>query len=301
MSQKITPNIWFDKNAEEAVNLYKTIFPDFKIGRTTRYGKEGFEHHQMPEGTVLTIEFSINGEQFVGLNGGPVFQLNPSVSFMISCNSKEEAQGYYDKLGEGGKTLMPLQQYPWSPYYGWVDDKFGVSWQIYTNDEPAETQKVTPTLMFTGKNLGKAEEAINLYTSLFPNSSIEGILRFNGGEMEGVTSDMIQHAQFNISGYTLAAMDGPGEHKFDFNEGVSLIVDCDGQEEVDKYWNKLTADGGQESMCGWCKDKFGMSWQIVPKQLVELMTNKETAHAATMAMFKMKKIIIADLEAAVAK
>lgn len=296
--QNITPNFWFDRNAEEAVKMYTAIFPNSRILTNTYYGKEGYEFHQMPEGTILTMDFELCGQSFVALNGGPVFQLNPSISFMVMCDTKEEVQQLWDKLIDGGKALMGLDKYDWSPYYGWLSDKFGVSWQIYQTDQPYSGQKIVPTLMFVGEQCGRAEEAIELYTRIFEDSKVEGILKYGPGD--GDQEGLVKHAQFMIRNYVLMAMDSSGPHHFNFNEAVSLIVHCDNQQEVDHYWNALTADGGEESMCGWLKDKFGVSWQIIPRQLYELLGQKDKAKAsnATNAMFKMRKIIIADLEAA---
>ena len=153
---KITPNLWFDTQAEEAAKYYTSVFKNSKIGNVSRYGKEGFEVHKMPEGTAMTVEFELDGMQFLALNGGPVFK---------------------------------------------------------------------------------------------------------------------------------------------FNEAVSFVVNCEDQDEVDYYWEKLSAVPESEQ-CGWCKDKFGLSWQIIPKQLGELMSSpdKQKAGRAMQTMLKMKKIVIADLE-----
>lgn len=298
--QKITPNIWFNRKAADAVDLYMQLFPDSKINKQTYYGKEGFEYHQMPEGTVLTIEFELYGEQFVALNAGPEFPLNPSVSFMIICDTEAELDKLWQGLSDGGQVMMGLDKYPWSPKYGWLNDKYGVSWQLYLADEPNKGQKIIPTLMFTGEVCGKAEEAVKLYTSIFENSKIDGILKYGPGE--GDSELLVKHSQFSIRHFVVAAMDSSADHKFAFNEGVSLMVHCNDQQEVDHYWNALIADGGNESQCGWLKDKYGMSWQIVPKQLIELLDSKDKGVVSRVsnAMFGMRKIIIADLEAAAA-
>jgi predicted 3-demethylubiquinone-9 3-methyltransferase (glyoxalase superfamily) len=120
--QKITTNLWFDRKAEEAVNFYTSIFKDSRIGNILRYGKEGFEFHGMPEGTVMTIDFEIFGQHFVALNGGPQFQFNESISFIINCENQEEVDYYWEKLGEGGDENAKI--------CGWLKDKYGVSWQI---------------------------------------------------------------------------------------------------------------------------------------------------------------------------
>ena len=120
--QKITPCLWFDNNAEEAVNFYTSIFKNSKIGKISRYGEAGYEIHGKPAGTVMTIEFELNGQVFTALNGGPMFKFNEAISFQVSCESQEEVDYYWWKLSEGGDEKA--QQ------CGWLKDKYGVSWQI---------------------------------------------------------------------------------------------------------------------------------------------------------------------------
>ncbi len=120
--QKITPCLWFDDKAEEAAKFYASIFKDSKIGGVTRYGKEGYEIHGMKAGTVLTVDFEIEGQKFVALNGGPIFKFNEAISFQVSCETQEEVDYYWEKLSEGGERNA--QQ------CGWLKDKYGVSWQV---------------------------------------------------------------------------------------------------------------------------------------------------------------------------
>jgi predicted 3-demethylubiquinone-9 3-methyltransferase (glyoxalase superfamily) len=120
--QPITPCLWFNNQAEEAVNFYLSIFPESKINGINRYGKEGFEIHHMAEGTVMTIEFEINGQPFTALNGGPIFTFTEAISFQIFCKTQEEVDRYWEKLGKSGDEKA--QQ------CGWLKDKFGVSWQV---------------------------------------------------------------------------------------------------------------------------------------------------------------------------
>jgi len=120
--QKITPCLWFDSNAEEAVNFYTAIFKNSKIGNISRYGEAGYEIHRKPAGTVLTIAFELNGQAFTALNGGPVFKFNEAISFQIGCESQAEVDYYWEKLSDGGDKKA--QQ------CGWLKDKYGVSWQI---------------------------------------------------------------------------------------------------------------------------------------------------------------------------
>jgi len=118
--QEITPCLWFDSNAEEAVNFYASVFKKSKIGKISRYGEEGYEIHGKPAGTVLTVEFELNGQTFTALNGGPVFKFNEAISFQVSCKSQKEVDYYWEKLSEGGEKGQ----------CGWLKDKYGVSWQI---------------------------------------------------------------------------------------------------------------------------------------------------------------------------
>ena len=120
--QKITPCLWFDNQAEEAANFYTSIFRNSKIGRITRYGKEGYEIHRRLEGTVMTVEFEIDGQAFTALNGGPIFKFNEAISFQVHCETQEEVDDYWEKLSEGGDKNA--QQ------CGWLKDRYGVSWQV---------------------------------------------------------------------------------------------------------------------------------------------------------------------------
>ncbi|MGI2329478.1 VOC family protein [Planococcus sp. YIM B11945] len=120
--QKIMANFWFNQNAEEAVDFYMSIFKNSRVGRKTYFIKEGQEIHGMPEGTVMTIEFQIEGQEFVALNGGPMFQFTEAVSFIINCDSQEEVDYYWDRLTAGGDEKAQV--------CGWLKDQFGVSWQV---------------------------------------------------------------------------------------------------------------------------------------------------------------------------
>lgn len=120
--QKISPCLWFDNNAEDAVQFYISTFKNAKVGNVTRYGKEGYEIHKKKEGTVMTIDFEIEGQKFLALNGGPVFKFNEAISFQIYCDTQEEIDYYWEKLTEGGDKNAQV--------CGWLKDKFGVSWQV---------------------------------------------------------------------------------------------------------------------------------------------------------------------------
>ena len=120
--RKITPCLWFDSNAEEAAKFYTSIFKNSKVAKVSRYGKEGYEIHGKPEGSVLTVEFELDGQTFTALNGGPAFKFNEAISFQVPCESQSEVDYYWEKLSEDGDENA--QQ------CGWLKDKYGVSWQI---------------------------------------------------------------------------------------------------------------------------------------------------------------------------
>lgn len=252
ITQKITPNLWFDRQAEEAANFYTAAFNNSKIGYITRSSKAGFETHGIPEGTVMTIEFEIEGLRFIAINGGPLFKFNPSISFLVACETKDEVDRLWGRLSQSGKALMELGTYPFSERYGWLQDKYGVSWQLRFVADRQIKQKITPTLMFVGEQCGKAEEAVNLYTEIFQDTAIDHLMRY-GKDDKPDKEGTIRHAGFTLEGQEFAVMDSAHEHKFTFNEAISLMVECGTQNEIDYYWGKLTADGGQESVCGWLR------------------------------------------------
>jgi predicted 3-demethylubiquinone-9 3-methyltransferase (glyoxalase superfamily) len=297
--QKITPNLWFDREAEEAAKLYTSTIKNSKIGRITRAGKAGYEITKIPEGTVMTIEFVVGGMNFVAINGGPTFKFTPAISFLIACNTKKEVEGIWEKLADGGKALMELGEYPFSAKYGWTQDKYGLSWQVMYMGDRQMGQKITPTLMYVGEQWGKAEAAINYYASIFHSARIGDIMRYAKGmppDQEGT----IQHASFTLEGQEFAAMDSAQEHLFSFNEAISLMIPCDSQKEIDYYWEKLTTGGGQEGMCGWLKDQFGVSWQVTPSILSKMLEDPDPlkVEKVTNAFLKMKKFDLNKLEKA---
>lgn len=295
----ITPNLWFDRNAEEAVSFYTSLFSNSKINSMSRFGKEGFEYHQMPEGTVMTVGFELKGQKFVALNGGPIFKFNESVSFFVYCESETEIENLYKKLSEGGSVNMPLDKYDWSEKYAWVKDKFGISWQLDIT-KMESPNKIVPSLLFVNDKFSMVKDAVNHYTKIFPESKI--IFEAPNPPMENIPGETLAFAQFSLSGNFFNAMSGQGKHNFDFNEAISFIINCESQDEVNYYWEKLT-EGGAESMCGWLKDKFGISWQVIPTELYKYINgdDKEKSNRATNALFKMSKIDLAELKNAYEK
>lgn len=286
--QKIVPHLWFDKEADEASKFYMSLFEGSKL-------KDKTILNDTPSGSVDMITVELAGQEFMLLSAGPLFKFTPAVSFLIACSSVEEVEMLWNKLIENGAALMPIDSYPFSEKYGWVIDKYGLSWQVMYMGDFEIKQKITPTLMFVGDQCGNAEEAIRFYTALFKHSSVGHILRY-GEDAAPNKSNTIQHVDFVLENQTFAAMDSAYEHDFTFNEAISLMVMCDTQEEIDYYWDKLSAVPEAEQ-CGWLKDIYGFSWQIVPTIMNEIMQNKDAKKLAqvTEAFLKMKKFDIAEL------
>ncbi|CAM3659547.1 3-demethylubiquinone-9 3-methyltransferase [Flavobacterium saliperosum S13] len=273
MKNPIYPCLWFDGKAKEAAEFYCSVFKDSKI--TTE--------------NPMVVTFASSGQKFMCLNGGPQFQMNPSASFFVVCETEAEIDAAWDILSKEGSILMALDKYEWSEKYGWVQDKYGVNWQLSFGKMTAVGQKFTPTLMFTENVHGKAEEAISFYTSVFKNSDIVGILRYTEDDHD--VAGTVKHAQFRLNNNVFMAMDSGLAKGFGFNEALSFVVECENQQEIDYFWGKLT-DGGEESRCGWLKDKYGVSWQIIPEILTELMNDSEKAPRVVQAFMQMKKFNI---------
>lgn len=297
--QKIIPHLWFDKEAKEAAEFYTSVFPNSKI---TYSGVI----HNTPSGDCDIMSFTVMGFSFMSISAGPYFIKNPSISFMVNFDPSQDPQAVtrideiWNKLIEGGKALMPLDEYPFSKRYGWVEDKYGVSWQlILTNPEGEERPLIVPSLMFIGDSSGKAESATDFYLSIFKDSKRGAIARYPAG-MEPNKEGNIMFTDYKLEGIWFAAMDGANtQHDFAFNEGVSLLVQCDSQEEIDYYWEKLSAVPESEQ-CGWLKDKFGVSWQINSTRMDEMMRTgtPEQVARVTAAFLQMKKFDITKLEEA---
>ena len=268
--KKITPFLWFNDNAIEATNFYVSVFSNSKILSNN--------------GSNTT--FKLEGQVFHALNGGPYYKITPAISFFVNCETNEEIDSLWEKLSDGGTALMGLDQYPFSEKFGWVQDKFGVSWQL---NLAKRTQKITPFLMFVGDQHGKAEDAMKFYTSLFNDSHIGEIKRYGTGEMGA--KGTVMHGAFYLNGQEFMAMDSNFQHAFTFTEGLSLFVNCETQEEVDELWEKLSV-GGTIQQCGWLKDQFGVSWQIIPTLLGKLLSDPDPTKSKRVmeAMLQMKKI-----------
>ncbi|MBY0434610.1 MAG: VOC family protein [Cyclobacteriaceae bacterium] len=276
MTNPIYPCLWFDGNAKAAAEFYCSAFPNSKITADT----------------PMVVNFELDGKKFMGLNGGPQFKFNPSISFFAICETESEVDSVWNKLLKDAFVMMPLNNYPWSKKYGWLRDTFGISWQVMMGDAEQMGGKIIPAFMFTGSQAGKAESAMNFYAAIFRDSKIKDINRYLAGEHD--VEGTVKHARFHLGKENFVAMDSSAPHAFEFNEAISFVLECGKQEEIDYYWGKLT-EGGQESQCGWLKDKFGVSWQIVPTILGKLMSDPTKSQRVMAAFMQMKKFDIEKL------
>lgn len=296
--KKITPHLWFDKEAKEAAEFYVAAFGgDSAVTSATVI-------RDTPSGDAQVVAFRLLGHEFMAISAGPLFRINPSISFMINFDPSQRADAkpaldaLWGKLADGGSVFMPLDKYPFSERYGWIQDKYGVSWQlILTNPAGEPRPNIIPSLMFTGAVCGKAEDAMKFYLSVFENSK-QGIIARYGPGMAPDKEGTVMFEDYMLLGQWFTSMDSARMHDISFNEAVSLIVHCDTQAEIDYFWKLLSVVPGAEQ-CGWLKDKYGVSWQIVPSQMGELMAGPpEQCARVTQAFLKMKKFDIAALQRA---
>jgi predicted 3-demethylubiquinone-9 3-methyltransferase (glyoxalase superfamily) len=289
--QKIIPNLWFDNEAKQAAELYTSTFKDSRVTEITTL-------HNTPSGDTDIVSFVLSGQSFMAINAGPLFKFNPSISFHVKCETKDEVDAIWEKLSEGGMVLIELGEYPFSEKYGWLKDKYGISWQVIFTGQGEIKQKITPVLTYVGDVCGKAEEAVNFYVSMFQNARVDALLRYGKSE-EPDNEGTLKYAAFTLEGEEFGAMDSAHKHPFAFNEAISFMIYCETQEEIDYYWDKLTAIPEAEQ-CGWLKDKYGLSWQVVPTIMDMMMRNgnQEKIDRLTQAFLPMKKLDIARLQEA---
>lgn len=295
---KIVPHLWFDKEAGEAARFYTASFPGSRI--THRKVLPG-----TPSGDAEVVAFELAGHPFMAISAGPYFKINPSISFIVNFDpgrdpsASKNLDSLWKKLSPGAKVRMPLDAYPFSKRFGWIEDRFGVSWQLLLSNPGGEERPfITPSLMFVGANAGKAEEATAFYLSVFQPSRRGALTRWPAG-MAPERKGTLMFTDVRLAGVWLAAMDSAQNHDFQFNEGVSLMVRCKDQKEIDGYWRRLSAVPAAEQ-CGWLKDKYGVSWQIVPEEMDLMMATGTDAQikALTKAFLPMKKLEIAPLRKA---
>ncbi len=288
---KIVPHLWYDKEAKEAALFYISLFDQSKLLNATII-------ENTPSGDSEIVSFELAGQPFTAISAGPYFKLNPSISLMVACSSIEEVNTKWKALLEGGSELMPLGEYPFSKWYGWVQDRYGLSWQLMLTDNGQTVQKITPNLLFSNESCGKAEEAVNYYVEIFEDSEIGTVSRYGEGESAS-SKAKVNYAAFKLCGINFSAMDNGFDVDFSFNEAFSFLVNCKDQKEIDFFWDSLSAIPEAEQ-CGWLKDKFGVSWQIVPENMDEVLSkgSRDEVRRVTEAFLKMKKFDLDALEKA---
>ena len=297
-NQRIIPHLWFDHEAIEAAEFYCSIFPDSRITGTGTL-------ENTPSGDCDIVSFILWGYTFQAISAGPYFEFNPSVSFMANFDPSQDGSAadrideIWDKLSSEGDVLMPLDAYPFSKRYGWIQDKYGVSWQLMLTDPQGERRpSIIPALMFTRETTGRAAEAIDFYVSVFRNAGTGISVPYPPGEAPDEDSKLM-FGEFMLENQWFAAMDSGRMHDFGFNEAVSFIVNCENQSEIDHYWEKLSAVPEAEQ-CGWLKDTYGLSWQIVPTAIEAMMQDEdpERKSRVTRVLLGMKKLEISELQRA---
>ncbi len=297
-NQSIVPHLWFDNEAIEAAGFYTSVFPESMVSSITTI-------KDTPSGDADAVSFELWGTKFMGINGGPLFKFTPAVSFMVNFDpsrdkdAAEKIKEVWNKLSDGGTVLMPFDKYPFSEKYGWIQDKYGLTWQLILTDPEGEKRpEIMPSFLFVGEQCGKAEEAMNFYLSVFKNTRPGEVARYPKN-MEPDKEGTIMFSDFMLENQWFVANDSGQEHDFGFNEAISFMVYCNTQEEIDYYWTKLSAVPDAEQ-CGWLKDKFGVSWQIVSREMHEIIANStpEQVDRVNKAVLKMKKINIQEIQKA---
>lgn len=285
--QKIVPHLWYDKEAKEAALLYISLFEQSKLVFTKTI------KNPPPFSDSEIVSFELAGQEFIAISAGPYYKLNSTISLMVACYTSEELDKIWEALSEGGTELMPLGEYPFCKRYAWVQDRFGLSWQLMLVEGEQKVQKIKTNLLFSDGICGKAEEAIKYYAEVFINSEIEMISRYKEGEAVS-SKAKVNYAAFKLDGFAFSGMDNGYDVDFTFNEAFSFIINCKDQTEIDYFWEKLSAVPEAEN-CGWCKDKFGVSWQVLPSNWDEILFDgsEDQVRRVNEAVLNMKKF---DLE-----
>ena len=297
--QKIIPNIWYTGNAEDAGAYYASIFDDTTSAVTARYPDEVPDWQAEFAGAPLVVDVAISGYHLTLINAGGELHPNPSISFMLNFDplmfdgdeaaARTRLDALWAQLADGGTALMDIDEYPWSKRYGWIQDRYGVSWQLMLTDPDGDPRPfVIPQLMFSAGVVGKSREAATFYTELFDDAAL-GMIAESPEPSGNAPEGSIMFGEFCIGPQWFSMMDDGGGGDNPFTPAVSLEVQCKDQAEIDRYWDALSAVAEAEQ-CGWLADKWGVSWQIVPANMGELMQRPN----AYEHMLAMKKIVIDD-------
>lgn len=280
--QPIIPHLWYDTEAKEAVAFYVDLFGG-KIDWT-------YTITDTPSGDSDLIQFQLGDMTLAAISAGPYFKLNESMSLMVNVASKDEVTRLYQALSEGGRILMPLGEYPFSPYYVWLEDRFGLSWQLSYAPDLDKPYQFDICLLFSQDQVGLAQPMLDYYKDKLPQASV-GQLSYYGEGEAAVEAAKLNYAELLVGGQKMIVMDHGYGGEVSFNEAFSLMVYVDSQDELNFYYDLLSAVPEAE-MCGWVKDQFGISWQIVPRILMEAYdtANPETVKAVNDAVLQMRRL-----------
>ena len=293
----IVPHIWINRVADDATDFYVSALPDAEVVEKATYPEEGLPDFQREfAGRTLAVELEVAGCPLALINAGGEFTPNPTISFFLNFDPsvRGDARGdlvrTWEKLSDGGRVLMELGDYPFSRLYGWVRDRYGVSWQLMLTDPAGDPRPfLIPDLMFCGPAQNRAQEAVDFYLSVFPGAELGSRVHYEQATGPA-TPESVIFSEFRIRDSWLTAMDSAVEQPFTFTPGVSLLFRARGQEEIDRLWDALSAVPEAEQ-CGWLQDRFGVSWQIVPDNLDDLL-KRPGAYGRFLGM---KKIVVDEL------
>lgn len=280
-------SLWYDKEAVQAVETYTNLFPASEILARTVLP-------DTPSGDVDYLIFNLGNLQFSAMSAGDYFKLNESISIMVTLSSKEELDRIYATLSQDGKILMPLQAYDFNPYFVWLQDAYGLNWQLFLDEKQSQDHTFKLCFLFGMEQNGLAEPAMDFFIEKL---GAKEVLRQPYPEFPGKPeSAKLVYGQVNYLNQDFVFMDhGAGGDSL-FSPAFSLSLLCQDQAEIDHYWDLLSKVAEAEA-CGWCQDDFGLSWQVVPAALerATLRASREDLKAMQAIYYPMKKFEIAPL------
>lgn len=281
--QKIIPHLWFDKEALEAVQLYTSLFPDSHMDWI-------HDLTDTPSGDAVLVQFQLANLTLAAISAGPYFKLNESTSLMVHFQNKDELNRIFEALSEAGRVLMPLGEYPFNSHYVWFEDRFGLSWQFFYSPENSRAVQLEICLLFSQKQVGQARSFLEKAQALFLNSQIGTVNHYQENEKQEAKA-LINYGELLLNQQRLVVMDHGFGGENSFNEAFSLMVYTDSQEETQRLYQQLSHVPESEQ-CGWVKDEFGISWQIVPRPLMEAYENlpKDRMKQVNDAILTMKRL-----------
>lgn len=282
--QTLIPHLWYDKEALEAARFYTSVFPESQLDWT-------YHLSDTPSGDAQLVQFRLVNMTLAAISAGPYFHLNESMSLMVQVSKKEEVDRLYQSLSQNGKVLMPLGEYPFNAYYVWFEDQYGLSWQLLYNPEQTVSHHLEICLLFSKDQVGSAEDFLQKYVSLLPGAELGQRSYYAQGEAS-LPQAKLNYGELVLPNQKLIVMDHGYGGENGFNEAFSLMIYVNSPEEMAAYYDAFSSVKEAEQ-CGWVKDEFGISWQIVPQKLMEAYGNPAQADrlkAVNAAILEMKRL-----------